>query len=159
MEQNTVSNSPLAHPATLSSICLYTEQFASILASQVTSKLILMPLNKIIEELDVGSNISEPESCFLSLWILSPSIYYSFTSGAPSSVVSGQHAMKVFFQTPSAKQATILAGKQDVEEVFLPVESILELRKALVESSARLPQSARRFGLWDVGLLDRFSAR
>lgn len=140
-----------------SSICLYTEQFASILASQVTSKLVLKPVNLPATNTTISSNNANNVVPYLSLWILSPSIHYSFSGGCESTPVTAQHAMKVFFQIPTPKEAEALVEKQDVEEVFLPTESIEEIREVLQMSSTRLPKSARKFGLWDAGLLERFS--
>jgi len=141
----------------VSSICLYTEHFASILASQVTSKLLLMPLDHSSGGSSASSEAFERQDRFLNLWILSPSIHYSFTNGTASSTIGNQHAMKIFFQTPSGSEAELLAEKEDVEEVFLPHESIIEIGRELIGSTLRLPQSARKFGLWNVGLLERFS--
>lgn len=150
----------------VSSIGLYTEQFASILASQVTSKLILMPLNNSTTDPRSKSGKAGQEEMCLSLWMFSPSIHFSFSGmtedsnvvpeGNQRTHIEGQHAMKAFFQTPTAKEAGHLSEKQDVEEVFLPIESIVEIRESLQKSSKILPKSARKFGLWDVGLLSRF---
>ena len=43
-----------------------------------------------------------------------------------------------------------------LEELALPEEELVELKKTLKDSAQVLPQSARTFQEWQVGLLDRY---
>lgn len=70
--------------------------------------------------------------------------------------VESQPAMKVFYQSVSSTEAEALMAKEGVEEVLLPWEAILEIKKALGESKRCLPPGSRVFREWDVGLLERF---
>lgn len=164
---STTKTLPLHPPQTVSSIQIYTTQFASIIASQVTSRILLTPLNHkppSSAEPDLKDAVRGSSGTFLSLWILSPSIHFSaVASGMDASSAQSrsqadvvrQHAMKIFSQIPTPKEADALGAQEGVEEVFLPVESIIEIRDALRDSQVYLPLSGRKFKEWDVGLLER----
>jgi len=62
--------------------------------------------------------------------------------------------MKVFFKTLEDGKAEV--DKEDVEEVLMPMNVIASLKAALEKSNSLLPQSARSFQEWNVGLLERW---
>lgn len=73
-----------------------------------------------------------------------------------------QQAMKVFFQD-TANVDDLLhpeignPSPLSVEEVELPSMVFEAMEKALRDSNAMLPVSARKFQEWQVGLLSRFN--
>ena len=56
----------------------------------------------------------------------------------------------------SAAEKLIEDTSQTVEEISLPVETILDVQKDLVNSALFIPPTPRKFKDWDVGLLERF---
>lgn len=64
--------------------------------------------------------------------------------------------MKIFWKSISAAEANKLLDSVTHEEVSLPTETILEIKKCLQDSASFLPPSGRRFQDWGVGLLERF---
>jgi hypothetical protein len=61
--------------------------------------------------------------------------------------------MKVFYQLSSSTEEQTSFS---VEEVRFPGFVFAELKRALVESGALMPEAARVFKTWRVGLLERF---
>ncbi|KAJ6111732.1 hypothetical protein N7523_007793, partial [Penicillium sp. IBT 18751x] len=96
----------------------------------------------------------------VKLWVFNPDLRYSNSSSGHT--VNNQQAMKVLYQekedvdsllAPEIGQPSPLS----VEEVDLPPDIFQTLSDALLRSSQMLPDSARRFNEWQVGLLNRFS--
>lgn len=64
--------------------------------------------------------------------------------------------MKTFWKSMSTDEARTLLDSGNAEEVVLPEEIKAEMGQNLRDSAGCLPPSARRFGEWDVGLLQRY---
>ena len=89
----------------------------------------------------------------LLLWVLIPDLKYS-----ASCISDGQprRAMKILYQKTQKPRDFVDANHESVDEFPLP-EAILEKITDYLEKSNRLlPDSARTFQIWQVGLLDRF---
>lgn len=155
---------------------IITAQLQSIMLAQCTSRLLLLPLNwtpssqqpytpSIQQEPFQPENPSS-QPIFLLLWVLNSAIRYTTTTeaettklaSAPTSHLTGKLAMKVFWKVVSASAAEKLMedNTRATEEVSLPAETILEIKKDLLDSALLLPPSPRKFQEWDVGLLERF---
>ncbi|KAJ5336855.1 hypothetical protein MYU51_006053 [Penicillium brevicompactum] len=96
----------------------------------------------------------------LVLWVFNPDMRYSKLSADHS--VMAQQAMKVFFQDTADVDGLLHPeignpSPLSVEEVELPSMVFEAMEKALRDSNAMLPVSARKFQEWQVGLLSRFN--
>lgn len=88
----------------------------------------------------------------LLLWIFNPDIYYSSSNRGPTV----HRAMKVFYQ-PLLEIGKFLDEHSNThEELVVPPEDLEDFRKTLHDSTAILPQSARSFQDWAIGLIDRW---
>ena len=88
----------------------------------------------------------------LLLWIFNPDIYYSSSSRGPTA----HRAMKVFYKSLPEPAKYIDDNSNTHEELVVPPEDFDDFNTTLHESSSILPQSARKFQDWDVGLVDRW---
>jgi hypothetical protein len=156
---------------------IITAQLQSIMLAQCTSRLLLLPLDwtpssqkpntpSLQQEPSEPENPS-PQLIFLHLWVLNSAIRYTTTteaeatplvSASTSHSLSGKLAMKIFWKVVSVSDAEKLTedNSRTVEEISLPAETILEIKKDLLDSALLLPPSPRKFQDWDVGLLKRF---
>jgi len=64
--------------------------------------------------------------------------------------------MKVLYQRIENARALLEKQSTSLEELPLPAHVLESISNSLIESTASLPLSARRFQSWDVGLLGRF---
>jgi HECT-like Ubiquitin-conjugating enzyme (E2)-binding len=157
---------------------IITAQLQSIMLAQCTSRLLLLPLDGMLsfQQPNMPSlqqelfKLENPSSqlIFLHLWVFNSAIKYTTTTKveARSFVTppdrphssSGKLAMKIFWKAVSGSAADKLMedNTRPVEDVSLPLETILEIKKDLLDSAFLLPPSQRRFQDWDVGLLERF---
>jgi ubiquitin-protein ligase E3 D len=89
----------------------------------------------------------------LLLWIFSEDLRFSSSTNRETRR-DPTRAMKVFWQpiSPSAVAGTELS----IEHLGLPSHNFHSLRQCLESSAQLLPQSARQFQQWHVGLLQRF---
>ena len=88
----------------------------------------------------------------LLLWVFNPDIYYSSSKRGPTA----HRAMKIFYQ-PLGEAGKYLDGSgSDHEELVVPQEDFDEFQQTLRDSNEILPDSARNFKDWKVGLLDRW---
>lgn len=89
----------------------------------------------------------------LLLWIFNPNIYYSSSRKSPP---TAYRAMKIFYKPVSDAFSLLDEHSTSLEELVLPRADLDELSETLKQSTAILPQSARVFQDWAVGLLDRY---
>jgi ubiquitin-protein ligase E3 D len=80
--------------------------------------------------------------------------FYSTDSGSSKPIP----ASKVFYRSITATEGnTILENaSMSTEELRLPTEALTELLNTLAGNTMKMPQSARKFREWDVGVLERF---
>jgi hypothetical protein len=64
--------------------------------------------------------------------------------------------MKVFYKSISNAKEVLEKNSFSHEELLFPDNVFEALRHALEESRGLLPESARKFQEWNVGLLERF---
>ena len=64
--------------------------------------------------------------------------------------------MKIFYKSVDDPQELLEKQSNSVEELFLPPPILQEFIASLKQSTTLLPQSARNFKEWSVGLLDRY---
>ena len=64
--------------------------------------------------------------------------------------------MKIFYQSVDDAQKLLDDQSNSVEEVYLPTPILDDFMTTLKQSTNLLPQSARTFKEWSVGLLDRY---
>lgn len=88
----------------------------------------------------------------LLCWIFNPDIYYSSSKRGPTV----HRAAKVFYKEIDDALDLLDQNNNTYEELALPDEEVSQLRQTLLESAQMLPQSARTFQEWQVGLLDRY---
>jgi hypothetical protein len=118
-------------------------QLLSLIESSVTRKIVL--------HCETQGDIENGHAGLL-LWIFNPDIYYSSSSRGPTV----HRAMKVFYQ-PLLEIGKFLDEHSNThEELTVPPEDLEDFRKTLSDSTAILPQSARSFQDWGVGLIDRW---
>jgi len=95
----------------------------------------------------------------LLVWVFNPDLRYSSSSADYS--VSGQHAMKVFFQDVSDVESLLQpetgkAASFSLEELHLSTSIFEGVVGSLRLSHKTLPSSARNFREWNVGFLKRY---
>jgi hypothetical protein len=64
--------------------------------------------------------------------------------------------MKIFYQSVDDPQKLLKEQSNSVEELYLPSSILQEFMTMLKQSTTLLPQSARNFQEWCVGLLERY---
>jgi hypothetical protein len=64
--------------------------------------------------------------------------------------------MKIFYQPVDDPQKLLKEQSNSVEELYLPSSILQEFMTMLKQSTMLLPQSARNFQEWCVGLLERY---
>jgi hypothetical protein len=64
--------------------------------------------------------------------------------------------MKIFYQSVDDPQKLLREQSNLVEELYLPPSILQEFMTMLKQSTMLLPQSARSFQEWSVGLLERY---
>lgn len=90
----------------------------------------------------------------LLCWIFNPDIYYTSSQRGPTV----HRAMKVFYKKTDEPLKLLDAHQSTLEELALPEQEFFQLAQALEDSAQILPQSARTFQEWQVGLLDRYES-
>ncbi|KAJ9615395.1 hypothetical protein H2200_001470 [Cladophialophora chaetospira] len=129
------------------------EQYSAaiFLAAQLLSLIENSATRKVV--VHTGSP-GEPESeeDGLLLWIFNPDIYYSSSKRGPTAY----RAMKVFYQSLSGPERFLDGHGSSHEELLVPKEDFVDFRNTLEQSTDILPDSARSFQDWHVGLLDRW---
>ncbi|EXJ88670.1 hypothetical protein A1O1_05601 [Capronia coronata CBS 617.96] len=133
------NQSPEEYPAA-TFVCA---QLLSLIESSVTRRVVVH-----------ADNHTDPdrETEGLMIWIFNPDIYYSSSRRGPTA----HRAMKVFYKTLSDPLKFLDANSNTYEELVVTEEDLADFRKSLQESTTILPQSARKFQDWDVGLIDRW---
>jgi hypothetical protein len=64
--------------------------------------------------------------------------------------------MKIFYKPLDNPRKPLEEQSDSVEELFIPAPVLDEFIALLKESTMLLPQSARKFQEWSVGLVDRY---
>jgi hypothetical protein len=64
--------------------------------------------------------------------------------------------MKIFYQPVDDPQKLLKEQSNSVEELYLPSSILQEFMTMLKQSTTLLPQSARNFQEWCVGLFERY---
>ncbi|EXJ78012.1 hypothetical protein A1O3_09171 [Capronia epimyces CBS 606.96] len=118
-------------------------QLLSLIESSVTRRIVVHADNHTESDLKTEG---------LMLWIFNPDIYYSSSKRGPTV----HRAMKVFYKTLPDPVKFLDANSNVYEELVGTTDDLADFKKSLQESTEILPQSARRFQDWDVGLLDRW---
>jgi ubiquitin-protein ligase E3 D len=142
----TTITSPNIPPSSLQ--CL-AATLTSNISRYASTKSVIMPhglLSK--DEIERGPDSS------LHLWVLNPRLIYT------SSEVNGRReAMKVLYREIDYEEGIkmIETVSSEVQEVSTSASMIESVRSGLQQSTESLPDDARRFKDWRVGLLDRWS--
>jgi len=64
--------------------------------------------------------------------------------------------MKIFYQSVEDPQKLLDEQRNSVDELYVPTSILQEFMTELKQSTMNLPQSARDFKEWTVGLLERY---
>ncbi|KIX01506.1 uncharacterized protein Z518_09232 [Rhinocladiella mackenziei CBS 650.93] len=134
---------PGQSPEKFSTAIFLSAQLLSLIESSVSRKVVVH---------DGTGTKSETQRQGLLLWIFNPDIYYSSSKRGPTA----HRAMKVFYKALSDPGNFLDANSDTYEELLVPEEDFVEFRQTLQESTDILPQAARTFQDWAVGLLDRW---
>jgi hypothetical protein len=118
-------------------------QLLSLMESSISRRVVLHA-----EAQEVGTTKHEG----LLLWIFNPDIYYSSSKRGPTA----HRAMKVFYKTLDEIDKFLEQNGNTHEELMVPPEDLTEFAETLRDSTEILPQSARTFQDWTVGLVDRW---
>ncbi|KAI1622402.1 ubiquitin-conjugating enzyme E2-binding protein [Exophiala viscosa] len=123
---------------------------AVFLCAQLLSLIESSVSRKVVVHDEVGSQ-------GLLIWVFNPDIYYSSSKRGPTA----HRAMKVFYKTLDEEPGKFLetSGAAAYEELVVPAEDYEEFTTTLRESTDVLPQAARLFQDWNVGLLDRWEKK
>ncbi|KAJ9497161.1 hypothetical protein H2202_007317 [Exophiala xenobiotica] len=118
-------------------------QLLTLIESSVSRKVVIY-----------GDNGDEapPGRDGLLVWVFNPDIYYSSSKRGPTA----HRAMKVFYKALPDPDEFLDANSNTHEELRIPEEDFVEFKDTLRESTEILPQAARAFQDWTVGLLDRW---
>ncbi|EZF32362.1 hypothetical protein TMEN_5849 [Trichophyton mentagrophytes] len=110
-----------------------------------------------------GSEDNQQHNGLLA-WVFNTDLRYSFkdTSSASCSV-SARCAMKVFYKHVANVQPLVnpdlgMPSVTSLEELRLPLHIYHCIKSVLEKSTSQLPPSGRKFGEWEIGLLDLESA-
>jgi len=95
---------------------------------------------------------SESEISGILLWMFNPDIYYSSSKKG----AKAYRAMKVFYKHIEKPLKVLEENSNTMEELLLPQLDMNEFQESLRQSTNVLPQSARTFQDWQVGLVDRY---
>lgn len=127
---------------------------AIFLAAQLLSLIENSVSRKVVVHHDSHED-AQAEQAGLLLWVFNPDIYYSSSKRGPTA----HRAMKVFYK-PLSDPVKFLdsstSNNNTHEELIVPKEDFVQFRETLQDSTEILPQSARTFQDWHVGLLDRW---
>lgn len=134
--------------------CLAAALTATI-ARSGSSTVLLLPTAEPRPDEDAAAAAGSLRGGVLHLWVLNSSIRYA--SSGRDGVIS---AVKLLFRTTSSADAERLLEKPttDAQEMTLPAEAIVEIRRALADSCMLLPVKDRVYKEWQVALLDRWAA-
>ena len=121
-----------------------TAQLLSLIESSVTRKVVI----HADSEGELGA-----QNAGLRLWVFNPDIYYSSSKRGPAAY----RAMKVFYKSiPNPEEFLDGSEGSNHEELVVPREDFADFKQILQGSTDVLPDSARAFQDWQVGLLDRW---
>jgi hypothetical protein len=100
--------------------------------------------------------VPNPSCPNLYIWLFAPNLTVSF-SGKDDALPMPMHASKLFYTLVEdlAVGPLVDAANAAVDEILLPAHIVHELLEMLRCSSKKLPASVRKFGTWDVGILER----
>lgn len=124
---------------------------AIFLAAQLLSLIESSITRKIVVHAD-GPGEPDSEHAGLLLWVFNPDIYYSSSKRGPTAY----RAMKVFYKSLHSPEQFLNDNQSSVEELVVPQEDFVGFKQTLQQSTNILPDSARTFQDWQVGLLDRW---
>jgi hypothetical protein len=137
-----------------------TAHLQSQIASLGIQQFVLRDDSKVPGE--AGSSPADTD--FLHTWVFAPRLSVSLSSPTAFAPQEGQPSpvCKIFYRVISAGSlaATKLlesthSTTSGVDEIYMPRSVVGQLIELLRQSSTRLPEQARRFRDWDVGLLAR----
>ena len=101
----------------------------------------------------------QPSDAALKLWIFTPDISVSSsTADGPEPIRGTKILWMDSVASPEHSSGALNRQALSEGELELPPEEFQQLREALVESAALLPQSAKKFQSWNVALLPRFTS-
>lgn len=86
------------------------------------------------------------------LWVFNPALLYL----SSRSTAMPHIGMKIFYQSVEDPQKLLEEQSNLLEELFIPAPILQEFITMLTDSTNLLPQSARGFQEWTVGLLERY---
>jgi ubiquitin-protein ligase E3 D len=131
---------PESYPATV----FLTAQLLGLIESSVTRKFVV----HADSHGECGS-----ENAGLQIWIFNPDIYYSSSKRGPTAY----RAMKVFYKSaPDPAEFLETNEALTYEELIVPDEDFADFKTTLQQSTDVLPDTARTFQDWQVGLLDKW---
>ena len=114
----------------------------------IGAQLLQLIESSIARRVVIHSNTNDGLLC----WIFNPDIYYSSSKRGPTV----HRAMKVFYREIQDPLQMLDEHNSTLEELALPPQEFARLKQTLRKSAQVLPQSARTFQDWQVGLLDRY---
>ncbi|CCU82431.1 hypothetical protein BGHDH14_bgh01977 [Blumeria hordei DH14] len=125
-------------------------EILSKLSSQLVSKFLLMPIVKV------------QSPTYLLLWVFGASIRFSSSDfpdldGSPGG--EGLPAIKVFWKVVLESDTNSIRDAVGIEELFLPLDAILETEEVLKDNGKLIPRNSRKYLDWDVGLLERYEEK
>ena len=123
-----------------------TAQLQTLIESQGVKKFLVYP--------DTPSSSSTPAE--LLLWVFNPSLLIS-SSSQTLLPTKPKRVMKIFYQRPVPVLSRSGADDLSTDELFLPPHILAILLVRLDKSQEMLPESARKLGAWQVGVLERWS--
>lgn len=125
-------------------------EILSKMSSQLVSKFLLMPIVKV-----------ECSTCLL-LWVFGASIRFSssdFANLDGGSGGEGLPAIKVFWKVVQESDTNLISDAVGIEDLFLPLDAILETEKVLKDNGKLIPRNSRKYLDWNVGLLERYEEK
>jgi hypothetical protein len=93
-----------------------------------------------------------PSTLGLHLWVFNPDIHYSSSITGPTP----HRASKIFYRSTPTPLTLLESHPTNLEEMILPSSILDEFTASLTASTNILPESARKFQEWSVGLLGRY---
>lgn len=93
-------------------------------------------------------HIQDPDQQLrLLVWVFNRDLHYTSTGQPP------KHGLKVMYSVEPSQFPMLYQTRGDVEDVVLPMNAVMELKRTLEKSNEKLPESASLFGPWKIGLL------
>ncbi|KAF2682438.1 hypothetical protein K458DRAFT_307079 [Lentithecium fluviatile CBS 122367] len=140
--------------------CIGVQNRSYSIQKWISARLLFLVENQVIRKFHVHPSPSVSDTNpvpSLLIWVFTPDLFVSSSIPSEGGRQDPTRSMKVFYKRQT--WAPLKPGEVetvDVEDVVFPTGLFEEFVRVLGRSRMVLPEGARRFQGWEVGLLERF---